>query len=175
MADIKTGPDTEYKAAVRREWTMAAPGWERWFDTAEATTAGRVITAALLDEACLHDGDRVLDVGAGYGEPGLSAAVAVGPTGSVTCLDISGDMLAFAERRARTRALGMSSSSRRTSRATRSIRTRFDAVLGRAALMYATDPHSTLRRIHASSGPAVASLSRCGRAPRRSPSRCRSG
>ena len=101
MSETHTQSDQQYKAGVRREWAMAAPGWERWFETTESEHAGRVITQALLDAAKLKAGDAVLDVGAGYGEPGLSAAAAVGPTGHVTCLDISGDMLAFAERRAR--------------------------------------------------------------------------
>ncbi len=101
MSETHIQSDQQYKAGVRREWAMAAPGWERWFETTESEHAGRVITQALLDAAKLKAGDVVLDVGAGYGEPGLSAAAAVGPTGHVTCLDISGDMLAFAERRAR--------------------------------------------------------------------------
>ena len=137
----------EYKASVRHEWRLAAPGWERWFDTTEAPEAGRAITAPLLEHAELRPGDRVLDVGAGYGEPGLSAAGLVGPTGNVTCLDISGDMLAFAERRARAAGLtnvvfveadiedhplGVGE---------------FDVVVSRAALMYAVDPLATLQRI----------------------------
>ena len=44
MTETEPTDDQEYKAAVRREWTMAAPGWERWFDTTEARAAGRVIT-----------------------------------------------------------------------------------------------------------------------------------
>ena len=48
-------PDPDYKAGVRREWTMAARGWERWFDTTEAPGAGRAVTAVLL-EAVLSRG-----------------------------------------------------------------------------------------------------------------------
>ena len=153
MSGTETRQDTDYKEAVRREWTTAAPGWERWFDTAEAPTAGRVITASLLDEACLEEGDAVLDVGAGYGEPGLSAAAAVGPAGSVTCLDISGDMLAFAERRAREAGLDNVEFIEADIESYLLEPNVFDAVLSRAASMYATDPLSTLRRIHASLRP----------------------
>ena len=133
---------------------MAAPGWERWFDTTEAPGAGRAITAVLLDHADLRPGDAVLDVGAGYGEPGLSAAAAVGPTGSVTCLDISGDMLGFAERRAR--RAGLTNVTLRRGRHRGAIPSRtsaFDAVISRAALMYASDPLSTLRRLRAALRP----------------------
>ena len=95
----------------------------------------------------------MLDVGAGYGEPGLSAAAAVGPTGHVTCLDISGDMLAFAERRARSAGL------RNVDFVEADIETHsldpgsFDAVISRAALMYASNPLATLRRLHATLRP----------------------
>jgi len=45
MRETDIRPDPDYKAGVRREWTMAAPGWERWFDTTEAPGAGRAVTA----------------------------------------------------------------------------------------------------------------------------------
>ena len=79
MSETETRHDQDHKAAVRREWTMAAPGWERWFDTTEAAGAGRAITAVLLEHVDLQSGDAVLDVGAGYGEPGLSALPQSGP------------------------------------------------------------------------------------------------
>jgi ubiquinone/menaquinone biosynthesis C-methylase UbiE len=45
-------------------------------------------------------GERVVDIGCGCGAPTLEFARAVGPFGCVTGLDISGPMLAEAERRA---------------------------------------------------------------------------
>jgi ubiquinone/menaquinone biosynthesis C-methylase UbiE len=153
MSEIDTRHDLEYKVGVRREWTVAAPGWERWFDTTEAAGAGRVITAVLLDRAALLAGDHVLDVGAGYGEPGLSAAVAVGPTGTVTCLDISGDMLAFAERRASGAGLSNVAFVEADIEDHPLDSGSFDVVLSRAALMYASDPLSTLRRLYAALRP----------------------
>ena len=145
--------DQQYKATVRREWAMAAPGWERWFETTESDHAGRVITHALLRAAELKEGDAVLDVGAGYGEPGLSAAAAVGPTGHVTCLDISGDMLAFAERRARQAELRNVDFVEADIESHSLEPSAFDAVLSRAALMYASDPLAVLRRLRASLRP----------------------
>jgi ubiquinone/menaquinone biosynthesis C-methylase UbiE len=153
MSKTELGRDTDYKAAVRHEWTMAAPGWERWFDTTEAPGAGRAITAALLEHVSLRPGDTVLDVGAGYGEPGLSAAAAVGPSGHVTCLDISGDMLAFAERRARQAGLANVTFVEADIEGHPLSDDAFDAVLSRAALMYASDPLSTLRRLRAALRP----------------------
>ena len=153
MSDTATGPDSDYKASVRREWAMAAPGWARWFDVTEAERAGRAVTAVLLKRAELEVGNDVLDVGAGYGEPGLTAAALVGPTGSVTCLDISGDMLAFAEARARRAGLKNVTFVEADVEMHEVGRARYDVVLSRAALMYASDPLATLRRLHAALRP----------------------
>jgi ubiquinone/menaquinone biosynthesis C-methylase UbiE len=138
----------DYKASVRREWTAAAAGWQKWFDTLEAEDAGRAVTRVLLEEAHLQRGDVVLDVGSGYGEPGLSAATAVGPDGHVTCLDISGDMLAFAETRARAAGLPNVSFVEADIEALELSPASLDVVLSRAALMYARNPLETLRRLH---------------------------
>jgi cyclopropane fatty-acyl-phospholipid synthase-like methyltransferase len=116
VSSTEINDEHDYKASVRREWTAAAAGWRRWLDTLEAEAAGRAVTRVLLEHAELQRGDVVLDVGSGYGEPGLSATTAVGPDGHVTCLDISGDMLAFAETRPRAAGLSNVSSSRLTSR-----------------------------------------------------------
>ena len=59
------------------------------------------ITEALLAFAAPRAGERVLDVGCGCGGPTLEFASAVGPSGSVAALDISGPMLAEGEERAK--------------------------------------------------------------------------
>ena len=50
--------------------------------------------SAMLDEAALRPGIRVLDLGAGTGDTTLDAARRVGPTGSVFAVDISQEMQA---------------------------------------------------------------------------------
>lgn len=147
MNKTDTTTDEAYKASVRHEWALAAPGWDRWFDTTEAADAGWAITAVLLEQASLEPGDRVLDVGSGYGEPGLSAAATVGDTGTVTCLDISGDMLAFAERRARAAGLANVTFVAADIEHHPLDAGAYDAVVSRAALMYASNPLATLRRL----------------------------
>jgi SAM-dependent methyltransferase len=59
------------------------------------------VTAALLAFAAPRAGERVLDVGCGCGAPTLDFARAVGPSGRVAALDISGPMLAEGEARAK--------------------------------------------------------------------------
>ena len=58
------------------------------------------VTDALLAFAAPRAGERVVDIGCGCGAPTLEFARAVGPSGRVVGLDISGPMLAEAERRA---------------------------------------------------------------------------
>ncbi len=60
------------------------------------------VTDALLAFAAPRSGERVVDIGCGCGAPTLEFARAVGPSGRVAGLDISGPMLAEGERRART-------------------------------------------------------------------------
>jgi SAM-dependent methyltransferase len=147
MGRTETRGDQDYKDTVRREWIAAASGWRRWFDVVEAEGAGRAITRALLEQARLRRGDVVLDVGSGYGEPGLSAAAEVGEDGHVTCLDISGDMLAFAEERARAAGLAHVAFIEADTEAAELEPGHYDVVLSRAALMYASDPLEALRRL----------------------------
>jgi SAM-dependent methyltransferase len=63
------------------------------------------VTEALLAFAAPRTGERILDVGCGCGAPTLEFARAVGPTGRVAALDISGPMLA--EGAARAKAAGI--------------------------------------------------------------------
>jgi SAM-dependent methyltransferase len=59
------------------------------------------VTEALLAFATPRIGERVLDVGCGCGAPTLEFARAVGASGRVAALDISGPMLAEGEKRAK--------------------------------------------------------------------------
>jgi ubiquinone/menaquinone biosynthesis C-methylase UbiE len=148
VSSTEINDDHGYKASVRREWTAAAAGWQKWLDTLEAEDAGRAVTRVLLQQADLGHGDVVLDVGSGYGEPGLSAATAVSPDGHVTCLDISGDMLAFAESRARAAGLSNVSFVEADIEALELAPASLGVVLSRATLMYTINPLETLRRLH---------------------------
>src|SRR5918912_2485741 len=81
-----------------REWHESAPYWEKHAPTIRLMFAP--LTRAMIEEAGISLGQRVLDVAGGPGEPSLTIAETVGPTGSVTCTDAVAEMVKAAEREA---------------------------------------------------------------------------
>src|SRR5215467_14079348 len=74
---------------------------EKWKEKSAAM--GRAVTMALVEYAHPMPGMQVLDVATGTGEPAISLAARVEPGGHVVASDISADLLAVAEQRARER------------------------------------------------------------------------
>jgi SAM-dependent methyltransferase len=95
---------TAYKETTRQQWQNAAEAWHRW-DAALRAWLGPG-TEVMLDLARIGAGSHVLDVAAGAGEPAITAAARVGPTGRVVATDISSNILAFAEKAAAARGVG---------------------------------------------------------------------
>jgi SAM-dependent methyltransferase len=93
----------EFRAGQRQAWGTAAKGWHDWQELITAGTAP--VSQRLIELAEIEEGDRVLDVAAGTGEPSLTAAQLVGPEGRVVGTDISPDMLAYARERAQAAGL----------------------------------------------------------------------
>ncbi len=89
---------TAYKSTTKAQWDTAAAAWDRWDPTLTDWLAGA--TTRMLDLAQVGAGDTVLDVAAGAGGQTIDAARRVGPTGRVLATDISGEILAYAQRRA---------------------------------------------------------------------------
>jgi len=79
---------------------MAAEKWK-----AKSAAMGREVTEALVSYARPRIGMKVLDLASGTGEPAISLASAVGPSGHVTALDLSAELLETAAERARQRGL----------------------------------------------------------------------
>jgi ubiquinone/menaquinone biosynthesis C-methylase UbiE len=63
------------------------------------------VTKALIEEAAISEGQVVLDVAGGSGEPSLTIAELIGPRGSVTYTDAVTDMLEAAKAEAERRGL----------------------------------------------------------------------
>jgi SAM-dependent methyltransferase len=89
MREASTG----YRKIVRDEWTDASTtaAWARWH---EKITAQQVnMRDALLAQARLEPGMRVLDLACGTGDPAIEIARRVEPSGRVTASDLSAQML----------------------------------------------------------------------------------
>jgi SAM-dependent methyltransferase len=76
---------------------------EKW--KAKSAAMGKEVTQTLVTYARPQPGMQVLDLASGTGEPAISLASRVLPGGHVTALDLSADLLAIAEERARQRGL----------------------------------------------------------------------
>jgi ubiquinone/menaquinone biosynthesis C-methylase UbiE len=104
------------------------------------------LTAALLRDAGLSEGMRVLDVGSGAGDVALLAAEIVGPRGMVVGVDTSPEAVALATERAA--SAGLRNVRFQTQDAAEvMLDAPVDALIGRLILMYFTDPAFTLRRL----------------------------
>ncbi|HKP36625.1 MAG TPA: class I SAM-dependent methyltransferase [Pyrinomonadaceae bacterium] len=87
--------------SVLQEWRESARYWEQHAPTIRAMFAP--VTRALIQDADIRKGKYVLDVAAGPGEPSLTIADVVGPTGSVMCTDAVPAMVEAAQREAQRR------------------------------------------------------------------------
>jgi SAM-dependent methyltransferase len=74
---------------------------QKW--KAKSAVMGRDVTEALVDYAKPSPGMKVLDLASGTGEPAITLAARVGPSGHVTALDLSAELLEIATERARQR------------------------------------------------------------------------
>jgi len=95
-----------YQVAIRNKqknsWNTFSPGWKKWDDfTMRFLRAQGEQIVAHLD---LKPEDRVLDIAAGTGEPGLTIASIV-HQGSVTAVDLSDGMLQIAQEKAETKGI----------------------------------------------------------------------
>lgn len=90
---------------LHMEWTdeKTVAAWRKWHAHIARFTRGA--TEAILEAAQIRPGMRVLDLASGVGDPALSIAAAVGPTGHVTATDIGRGMISLAEELAQTKCL----------------------------------------------------------------------
>ena len=92
----------EHKDTLR-EWRESAKYWAWYSATIRQMFAP--LTQALIADARIAQGHSVLDVAGGPGEPSLTIAETVGPTGSVMCADAVAEMVEAARTVARDRHL----------------------------------------------------------------------
>ena len=130
---------------VREEWQAVAGGWRRWEPLFQSFTWPLALRMTAVAE--LGDGQRVLDVGCGIGDPTLQVAVLVGPHGRVLGIDLVEDMLATARERAAALGLGHVEFRPGDLTSVQLAPQSFDAVLGRWSLIYVADVPTVLQRL----------------------------
>jgi enediyne biosynthesis protein CalE5 len=147
MTKTPTFDPAQYRDSMRTEWRDAAPGWRAWLEVLEAADGGQAVSRTLVQLAGIGPGDAVLDVAAGYGEPGLTAPRPVDPGGHVVCTDISAEMLAVGRERAAAAGLDNIEFLEGDAQELAFEEASFDAVLSRQGLQFLTDVAGVLARL----------------------------
>lgn len=131
--------------SVLQEWRDSAEYWEKHAQTIRTMFAP--VTKALIEEADIVAGDTVLDVAGGPGEPSLTIAEFVGPTGSVACTDATAEMIEAAEREASRRGVTNISFRQCTADSLPFDDKSFDVAVSRLGVMFFPDPVVGLREM----------------------------
>ena len=128
-----------------REWRDSAKYWERYARTIKTMFAP--VTAALIEEAGIIEGDAVLDIAGGPGEPSLTIAEKVGSVGFVMCTDAVAEMVAAAESEAARRGVKNIKFQQCFADSLPFEDNSFDAAVSRLGAMFFPDPVAALREM----------------------------
>jgi len=128
-----------------REWNDNAAAWRQYSGTIRTMFAP--LTAAIIEEAGIQTGQSVLDIAAGPGEPSLTIAELVGPSGSVTCTDAVAGMVNAAEDDAKHRRLTNITFRQCLADALPFSDNTFDAAVSRLGAMFFPDVPAALREM----------------------------
>jgi SAM-dependent methyltransferase len=135
----------EFRDGQRKQWDTAASGWRKWSDLIDNATGK--ISERLVELAEVKQGDRVLDVAAGYGEPSLTAAKAAGADGTVVATDISAEMLGYGAERAKAAGLENIEFQKADASALDFPAESFDAALSRWGIIFEPDGEGAAARV----------------------------
>jgi ubiquinone/menaquinone biosynthesis C-methylase UbiE len=142
-SDVKPGDSQTDE--VLREWRESARYWQK--HAGIIRTMFGPITQALIEAAGITEGDAVLDVAGGAGEPSLTIAETVGPTGSITCTDAAPEMVAAAESEAQQRGITNVAFRHCAADSLPFESKSFDAVVSRLGAMFFPNPLAALREM----------------------------
>ena len=142
-----------YKERQRQEWDSVAEAWKKWWPFFERNV--QQVSTTLCDLAGIKQGNRVLDISTGIGEPAVTVAGLVGSRGSVYATDHSPAMLRIARERVSELGLNNIEFAEADTEALDLPEADFDAAVCRWGLMFLPNPHEALRRIHRSLKPGA--------------------
>lgn len=138
-----------YKTTTRQQWEDYAGGWSDWAPLLE-TWLGEA-TERMLDLAGVTTGSRVVDIAAGAGGQGITAARRVGPNGSVLATDLSPTILKHAAQAAQAAGVDNLSTLELDGEELHQLPVgSFDAAISRLGLIYFPNRHEALTGIQQS-------------------------
>ncbi len=143
MADM-----ADFKAEQRERWSTVAQGWRRRWAAFER--GAQPLSDRMMELAHVTPGQRILDVATGIGEPAMTAARQVGPSGSVVAIDQAPQMVAMARERIQEAGIGNVEFVEGDAEAVPLPQGAFDAVVCRWGIMFFQDPVGTLARFWSS-------------------------
>src|ERR1041384_2469818 len=126
-------------------WRETAQYWTKYSDIIARMFAP--LTEAMIERAGIREGQSVLDVAGGAGEPSLTIAERVGPNGSVTCTDAVAEMVDAARREATRRGLENMQFQQCTADSLPFPDNSFDVVVSRLGAMFFLDAAGSMREL----------------------------
>ncbi|NQV56543.1 MAG: class I SAM-dependent methyltransferase [Rhodospirillales bacterium] len=130
--------DNPQSSSTDPNWTKRSEQWVKAAPVGASTSDS--LNQRLIEFAGIVEGHHVLDLASGTGEPSISIAIKVGPSGAVTATDATPNMLETAEKRAAGLGLEQISFQVTPMEELPFEDAAFDAVTCRFGLMHAIDP-----------------------------------
>jgi SAM-dependent methyltransferase len=124
------------------EWRENAEYWTRFAPVLHQMLAP--LTQTLIEELQIKEGQHVLDIAGGAGEPAFSIASKTGETGSVICTDGAPEMVTGAQRLALENGIANVQFRNCVAESLPFPDDTFDAVESRLGIMFFTDPQKAL-------------------------------
>lgn len=134
-----------YGRDTLEEWRETAQYWAK--HSGIIRTMFAPLTRALIEQAGISKGQNVIDVAGGAGEPSLTIAEKVGPTGSVTCTDAVSEMVDAARSDAARRGLTNVHFRQCTADSLPFNDESFDVAVSRLGVMFFPDPVAGCREM----------------------------
>src|SRR6185369_1145300 len=126
-------------------WRESARYWTKHSDTIHKMFTP--LTRALIERAGIHEGQTVLDVAGGAGEPSLTIAGVVGTEGSVTYTDGVAQMVEAARAEAQRRGITNIQFRQTVAESLPFADSAFDVVVSRLGVMLFGDPAAAVREM----------------------------
>lgn len=147
MSKVNFDPEA-FKINQKNSWDSVAAGWQKWWKTIE--NGAQTVSDKMVELAQIRAGQRVLDIATGIGEPAITAGKIVGQEGHVTATDISQEMLAIGQERARSLGLQDFMDFVQSDAENLKLKTddKFDAILCRWGLMFLPNLDTALSNIY---------------------------